>query len=545
MALDGIMLHALTEDLKRLVTGRISKIQNISEEEILLTVHTKENGTQKLVINVHSNTNRVYVTDRLISAQPEPSNFVMFLRKHISQGVIRGIHQAGFDRILIFDVSTRNELGDIRTVHLYLELMGKYANLIVTDENNVIMDALKRIPVYENSRRLIHPGARYELPDQSEKASIHEMETPDTSVSLVEQISGFSPLLSQEVTFRLKNGQSWNEIRHELLTNRMLYIYDRRNFHILPLTMLNKQGHAFPLMEGLAGLYEENEEEKRHKEQFGDLIRTVDQETAKQKKKLPKLEKALKQARSYEQYQKYGDLLFSYMGSLSRGKSAVVQDYETGNMVTIPLDEKIDIKANANKYYKKYHKMKRSIDALQEQIEICRQDLAYFEQLEEQLKHCSWQDAAEIRQELENGRYIMKKKAARKPKNKKPHILKVTLEDGIIYAGRNNLQNSYLTHKLARRTDYWFHVKGYHGSHVVLQTEKPTEAQIRLAAMLAAWFSAGKQSSSVPVDYTTISQLKKVPGSKAGFVTMKSYKTIYIDPDPAIIEPLLRKNEKQ
>lgn len=545
MALDGIMLHALGEDLKHLITGRISKIQNISEEEILLTIHTKERGARKLVINVHSNTNRVYVTDRLISAQPEPSNFVMFLRKHISQGIIRDVRQAGFDRILIFDVSATNELGDVQTIHLYLELMGKYANLIVTDEQNVIMDALKRIPVYENSRRLVHPGARYELPRQTEKTSIYDVEVPDTSLSLVDQISGFSPLLSQEVTFRLNNGESWPDIREKLLTSQTLHVYDRRNFHIIPLTMLDRPGTDFPLMEGLAGLYEENEEEKRHKEQFGDLIRVADQETAKQKKKLPKLEKALVQAENYGQFQKYGDLLFSYMGMLERGRQAVVEDYETGDMITIPLDEKIDIKANANKYYKKYHKMKRSIDALQEQIEICRQDLAYFEQLQEQLKHCSWQDAAEIRQELEAGRYLMKKKTAKKAKNKKPHILKVTLDDGIIYAGRNNLQNSYLTHKLARRSDYWFHVKGYHGSHVILQTEAPTEAQIRLAAMLAAWFSAGKQSSSVPVDYTTVSQLKKVPGSKAGFVTMKSYKTIYIDPDPGVIEPLLRKNEKQ
>ncbi|WP_301094139.1 NFACT family protein, partial [Faecalibaculum rodentium] len=168
MALDGIMLRSVTRHLKDLEGGRIGKIQNLSDEEILLHIHTKT-GLKRLVINVHSNTNRVYLAAFVPEIQPEPSGFVMFLRKHFSQGIITSVSQAGYDRILVTKVQAMNELGDLRQLTLYLELMGKYANLIAVNEEGVIMDALKRIPVFENSRRLIHPGARYELPSQPEK----------------------------------------------------------------------------------------------------------------------------------------------------------------------------------------------------------------------------------------------------------------------------------------------------------------------------------------------------------------------------------------
>ena len=156
MALDGIMLKTVTRHLKELEGGRIGKIQNLSDEEILFHIHTK-NGLKRLVINVHSNTNRVYLASYVPEIQPEPSGYVMFLRKHFSQGIITSITQAGYDRILVMKVQAMNELGDRRILTLYLELMGKYANLIAVSEEGLIMDALKRIPVFENSRRLIHP----------------------------------------------------------------------------------------------------------------------------------------------------------------------------------------------------------------------------------------------------------------------------------------------------------------------------------------------------------------------------------------------------
>ena len=544
MALDGIMLRSVTRHLKDLEGGRIGKIQNLSDEEILLHIHTKT-GLKRLVINVHSNTNRVYLAAFVPEIQPEPSGFVMFLRKHFSQGIITSVSQAGYDRILVTKVQAMNELGDLRQLTLYLELMGKYANLIAVNEEGVIMDALKRIPVFENSRRLIHPGARYELPSQPEKQDPSGPVSIDESRPLTDQISGFSPLLSGEAERRLHEGTTWEEFWHSLEASDKLYWYDDRHFHIIPLSGMNTEPRVYDLMEGLGQLYRQREGKSRHKEQFGDLIRTVEKEKKKQQKKLPRLQASLEAAKDHDKYREYGDLLFAWQGSLKQGKQAVVQDFETGEDVTIPLNEKFSIRDNANRYYAKYHKMKRSLDALQEQIRICKEDLVYFEQMEEQLKHCSYEDAQEIRQELESGRWLLPKKGARRRKGKsRPHVLEIPYEGAVIFVGRNNLQNSWLTHKMARRSDLWFHVKGYHGSHVILQSDQPTEGQIRMAAMLAAWFSKGRESSSVPVDYTQVSQLKKVPGSKAGFVTMKSYRTIYIDPDPRLVEEILRRRKQ-
>ncbi|WP_294731739.1 NFACT family protein [uncultured Faecalibaculum sp.] len=544
MALDGIMLKTVTRHLKELEGGRIGKIQNLSDEEILFHIHTK-NGLKRLVINVHSNTNRVYLASYVPEIQPEPSGYVMFLRKHFSQGIITSITQAGYDRILVMKVQAMNELGDRRILTLYLELMGKYANLIAVSEEGLIMDALKRIPVFENSRRLIHPGARYELPSQPDKQDPSGDVTIDGSKPLTDQISGFSPLLSREAEHQLHEGKTWKQFWQQLEESDRLYWYDDRHFHIIPLSDMKTEPRVYDLMEGLSQLYRQREEKSRHKEQFGDLIRTVEKEKKKQQTKLPRLQASLEAARDHDKYREYGDLLFAWQGTLKQGRQAVVQDFATGQDITIPLDEKYGIRDNANRYYAKYHKMKRSLDALQEQIRICEEDLVYFEQMEEQLKHCSYEDAREIRQELENGRWLLPKKGARRRKGKsRPHVLEIPFEEATIFAGRNNLQNSWLTHKMARRSDLWFHVKGYHGSHVILQSDDPTESQIRMAAMIAAWFSKGKDSSSVPVDYTQVSQLKKVPGSKAGFVTMKSYRTIYIDPDPKTIEAILRKRKQ-
>ena len=188
--------------------------------------------------------------------------------------------------------------------------------------------------------------------------------------------------------------------------------------------------------------------------------------------------------------------------------------------------------------------MKRSLVILEEQINQCKEDIEYYTQLEEQLQHCSVFDAGEIREELIKQRVLMpKKENKRKKKNNKPNVLHLVFDDCEIYVGKNNIQNNYVTHQVSRKNDLWFHVKDYHGSHVLLKSDDFTETQIRLCAMLAAYYSKGKDSSSVPVDYCLISQIKKVPGSKIGFVTMKSNKTIYIDPDETYLLEIIKNHQ--
>ncbi len=529
MAIDGLFLCNIQRQLQELTPCKIGKIQNISDEEILFHLHTRNQGNQKLVINVHSNTNRIYIADYIPAIQPEPSNFVMLLRKLCSQGIIDSIEQLDYDRILKINMTCRNEFQDIIKYSLYVELMGKYANIILV-KDGIIQDSLKRIPVYENAKRFIHPGAKYIRPAQPKKKNPFEIKEIDLDQSLVYQIYGFSPILSNEFIYRIQNGQKYEDILKELIQSNTLYKY-KKEFHCLKLSHLQEEPTTYTIMQGLNHLYEEDEQKKRIKEQFGNLIRIVEKEKNKHIKKKPKLEKSLEDAQDYEKYKEYGDLIFAYMYTIEKKPNITLTRFEDNEEISIPIDMRYDLKTNANLYYKKYHKLKRSILILKEQIQQCDEDIQYFSQLEEQLTHCTIEDAGEIREELIKQHLIIEKKTNRKKKKNKPNILHLQMDNAEIYVGKNNLQNNYITHQLSRKNDLWFHVKDYHGSHVLLKSNEVNESKIRLCANLAAYFSKGRNSSSVPVDYCPVSQLKKVPGSKIGFVTMKSYKTIYIDPD--------------
>lgn len=544
MAMDGLLLYTITKQLQDYCPCKLNKIQNLSDEEIVFQLHTRNSGTIRLVCNVHSNTNRVYVTKRAETSQSQPTNFVMVLRKQCSQCKITAIEQIHFDRILCIHMECRNELGDYTKNTLYVECMGKYANMVLVNEEGIIIDALKRIPVYENAKRTIHPGAAYVLPKQEAKADPLHVDNIDMDTSLVDQIYGFSPLLSKEFQYRMTNGQSYQDILDTLLHSDSLYVY-KHDYHCIELTHLHQKGEVYPLMEGLDHLYQAKEQQIRIKEQCGDVFRTVDKELKKAKKKLPKLEGSLEKSYDYKKYQQYGDLLFAYMYQIQKEKVVHVPDFETGEDVAIPIDMRMDLKTNANKYYQKYHKMKRSQSILEEQIEACQNEIAYYGQLQEQLKHCSVADALEIRQELIKNRVLMHKQSRKQAKHKnKPNVLHLLVDDVDIYVGKNNLQNNYITHHLSRKKDIWFHVKDYHGSHVLCKCENPDEKLIRMCANLAAYFSKGQMSSSVPVDYCPVSQLKKVPGSTIGFVTMKSYKTIYIDPEKDQVEKWIQAYKK-
>lgn len=545
MALDGLLLHGISRHLKSLENNKISKINALSEEEILIQSHGR-NGGGKLVINTHSNTNRLYLTNEARDFLQTPTNFVMVLRKHLGQGIITEISQAGFDRIIRFRILGHNELGDEIRYSLYAEMMGKYSNLILVSEvTGQIIDCLKRIPVFENSKRLLHPGAVYELPPAPQKQNPLLPVVINPDISLVKQVEGFSPVLSREYLYRMQNGQKFEEITKELLESETLYRY-KKEFHMLPLTHLQETPKKFPLMEGLARLYQDNEQKIRIQEQCGDVFKTVDREIKRLSKKIPRLEESLADSMDYDRYREYGDLLFAWLPTLKKEKEIVLPSFETEEDIQIPIDMRYDLKDNAKLFYKKYHKLKRSQDYLTEQILHAQDELSYYEQLQEQLKHCSVDDALEIREELVKNRILMEKKnGIRRKKKGTPHVLHLVFDGWEVYAGKNNLQNQYVTHKIGRKDDLWFHVKDYHGSHVVLKSEEPDEEQIRFCASLAAYFSKGKDSSSVPIDYTKISQLKKVPGSQPGFVTMKSYRTIYIDPDSSEIEETIQKHQKR
>lgn len=546
MALDGLMIHQINQNLQSLLPAKINKIQTLSQTEILFTIRSL-NQNHKLLISAHSVYNRINLTNHNYTALDEPGNFAMVLRKHIDGGHILSIDQIGLDRILHFTIQVRDEIGDMKVNHLYVELMGKYANIILVNNDNIIIDALKRIPPYENSKRLILPQAKFVLPQAHvDKRNPFIESTFNEDISLLKQFHGISPLFTSEIQYRLAQGESFKDVMKQVLNSDKLYMTELNQqsyAHVIPLTHLLQHNQGYELMQGIDTLYYEQEEKERIKQQSGDLFKCVRHNLHKNESKLPKLEKTLMESMDCDKYREYGDLLFAYMHKIDRQVAQVIlPSFEDGEDVKIPLNIKLDVKGNANKYYQKYHKSKRAQIIVKEQIEQAQKEYEYFEMITMQLAQASLEDAQEIRQELVKNGYMREKQARNHKKKKKinlPHYDTFNFEDGQIFVGKNNIQNDYLTFHFAHKEDLWFHIKGYHGSHVILRCDEPSETLIRNAALLAAWYSQGRQSSSIPIDYCPLKEIKKIPGSKLGLVSMNKYKTIYIDPDKYIIQSLI------
>lgn len=542
MALDGLFLQQIQKELQTYFPAKLTKLQQISSSELLFTIRTST-GNQKLLISLHSVYNRINLTDASYTTMECPGNFIMLLRKQIDGAILRSIEQIGLDRILHVEIDARNEMGDHHTLHLYIELMGKYANMILVHADGKIIDALKRIPPFENNKRTIHPGALFQLP-----APHNDKQDPYHYTSLqlenfATQFHGFSPLLSKEMQYRLQLGQKFDEVMCEISNSDTLYlseVNDTLYFHCIALTHLEVDAYPYPLMQGMDILYCQKEEKVRIKQQSGDLFRSVRKELHKNIAKLPKLQQALDEAMDCEKYRIYGDLLFSYMNSIEKAPVVTLPSFDTNKNIDIALDMRFDIKGNANLFYKKYHKSKRAQDILQVQIDLCNKEIQYFEGLKLQLEQATIQDAIEIREELVKQGYIkaQKNRIRKKKKQELPHFETFIFGDVNIHVGKNNLQNDYLTWKVANKYDTWLHTKDIHGAHIIITEEHPNEELLRNGAMLAAWYSKGRYSSSVPVDYCLVRRLKKIPGNKGSLVSLSNYKTIYIDPDPQHIQKL-------
>ena len=543
MALDGILLYKILPGIREILPARIQKIYQISSTEVLFQLHGNMKK-QQMLISCHSLYNRILLTKRSYPTPDEPANFVMVLRKYLEGAMIIDAVQADLDRWLTFRIRRRNELGDPEEMKMVVELMGKYANIILVSSEGRVIDALKRIPPFENNRRTIHPGAVFvPVPSQGKKDPFADDAVIDPDKTLTAQFSGFSPFFSSEAEYRMSHGESFKQIMEQVRTSECLYIVNKDNeavFHCIPLTSIGT-GVSYPVFEGLDVLYYHKEEKDRIRQITGDIFHTVKRELKHQKQKLPRLLKEFDEAKDCQKWKTYGDLLYSYSVKDTKGKTSVtLTDFETGQDVDVPLDPRYDGNSNARRCYTKYQKLKKAQSYLQEQISICEKEIAYFEGLLEQLEQADFESAGEIRQELFKGGYIDEKKSRkqrRKKKESRPAVTTVMLANGVsISYGRNNLQNEALTFHMARRGEIWLHAKDYHGAHVVIHDESPDEQTLRTAANLAAYFSAGRNSSSVPVTWCKVSQLKKIPGAKPGMVQLGSYKTIYIDPDPELLE---------
>jgi len=519
------------------------KIYQISDTEILFVL--KGHYTYQLMISAHSSYNRIHITDRSYPTRTTPSNFIMILRKYLEGGVITSIQQVGLDRYLVINVSSRNELGDRITLELYVELMGKYANIILV-HNGKIIDALKHIPPFENTIRTIQPGAKFvPTAPQANKLDPFEIDDVRDDENLFEKLTGFSPLLSSEFTYRLQK-QSYKEIIEEIKQSDKVYITQTAKetlFHCIPLTHLSDSYEEYEICAGLDHIYFTKEEKERIRQITGDLFKFTRKEINKYTKKVDNLMASLEEALDCDKYRNYGDLIFANMNKITKGnKSVTLEDFE-GNTITIPLDPKLDAKGNGKKCFQKYHKLSTGQKYINEQIDIATENLNYITQLQQQLEMADFKSAGEIRAELEaNGFMKAKVTKFRSKKPQEPNYSKFEFNDKTILLGKNNIQNDFITFKKSSRYDMWFHVKDGTGAHLTINTENPTEEEIRFCAMLAGYFSKQRESSSIPINYTLVKNLKKIPSSKLGKVIMKEYKTIYIDIDKQLIKKYVKES---
>lgn len=586
MSLDGFSMHPLTRELDTaLAGGRIDKITQPNKQSIILSV--RQPGQNFLLhISINSQNPSAHLLEKNLENPPEPPVFCMVLRKQIETGRIAKVRQHGLDRLLLIDIDSLAAGGRIVTKTLVLELMGKYSNIILV-QDGVIIDALRKIGANSSRVRTVLPGQTYELPPGQEKkdlftddsAAIMAIVRKDPALrldkALLAACMGFGPVSAKEVCFSAGLAPSMRiealdevdfkavedalkEIRESALhagdasepedkavlllgENQKVLAMAAFPLHYLPeATVL-----TFPTIsamlekaDSLLGSYVLPD-----KDRFRKLVKN---EKNRAENKLTKLDEEIAAAENAEEFKVRGDNLMTYQYQFKDREDASVTVpniySETGESITIPLDQRLTLVENMQACYKKYDKLKRAQELLQVQRRECEANIAYLESIEASLlASSSLAEIAEIHNELIAAGYLREK--PKKKNNDKPaRPFHFRAPDGTdILVGKNNYQNDKLTFKTARYNDTWFHTKDIPGSHVVLQNggTEPSEEDILLAASLAAHFSKARGSSKIPVDYTEIRYVKKPSGSKPGFVIFTNQKTLYITPDEAKLAPIL------
>lgn len=567
MAFDGVVTRAVAKELSQLVGGRISRIHQPFKTDLIFNIRAK-GGNQKLLLSANPTYPRVHLTtEEFVNPSVAPM-FCMLLRKYCEGGVIESIQQLEMERILHMDVKSRDELGDLTKKRIIIEIMGRHSNIILVDpETNTILDSVMHVTHGISQYRQVLPGRTYiEPPSQGKMNPLTVTETDFTSLinwnagkldkQLVDQFSGISPLLAKEMIHRAglsTRDKVWAAF-HELMQDVSAHHYqpnivqtkDKTMFSITPLTHAGEgEVSTFDsISECLQTFYEVKAQRDQIKQKVYDLIRLVTNEKQKNEKKIEKLELTLLDAQEAEQYRLYGELITANMHQLKRGDTELVTVNwydENASTVSIPLDPLKTPSENLQSYYKRYNKAKNSMQIVEEQIVIARDEIQYLEGILVQLEHATVTEAVEIREELVEQGYLRdrQKRSVKKKKELLPEIEVYTSSDGIpIYVGKNNKQNDYLTNKLANGGDTWLHAKDIPGSHVVIRSREIPDQTLLEAAMLAAYYSKSRQGSLVPIDYTLVKYVKKPSGSKPGFVIYDNQRTLYVTPEETQIRAL-------
>ena len=565
MAFDGIVISNLTYELNtNLVGGRISKISMPEDNELIFTI--KNNAkTYRLLVSASDSLPLVYLTDVNKPAPKVAPAFLMLLRKYIGTAKINNIFQMGLERILCFELEHLNELGDLSHKRMYIEIMGKHSNIIFTDENNKIIDSIKRISANMSSLREVLPGREYFLPEELKKKDLLNTKLEEfieilkskeypLSKSIYMNFAGISPLIAEEIILRASllsqaPSTSLGELEYTHLFHTIQNLLEDINAHNFTPNIIYKGEEAIEFSsinlysyEGkeykresfdsvskmLYNFYSSREAFVLNRQKSSDLRRIVNTALERASKKYDLQEKQLQDADKKDIYRVYGDLLNTYGYSLKGGESSFTTEnfYDDNKEITIPLDKNKSAKENAKKYYDKYAKLSRTTKALSEEILKTKNDIEHLQSIQTALEVSSDDESlSQIRQELVDFGYIKKHSSAKKQKITSHPYHYISSDGYDIYVGKNNYQNEELTFKVATGNDWWFHAKGIPGSHVILKSNNEEELPDRAyeeAAALAAFYSKAKDADKVEVDYIQKKNIKKVAGAAPGFVIYHS-----------------------
>ena len=542
MSFDGFFLHHMVEELQReLVNGRIQKINQPFEQELVLQIRSNRQS-HRLLLSAHPVFGRIQLTQTTFENPAQPSTFIMVLRKYLQGALIESIEQVENDRIVEMTVSNKNEIGDHIQATLIIEIMGKHSNILLVDKSShKILEVIKHVGFSQNSYRTLLPGSTYIAPPSTE--SLNPFTIKDEKL--------FEILQTQETT--AKNLQSLfqglgrdtaNELESILVSDKLSTF---RNFFnqetkpcltetsFSPVPFANQVGEPFTSLSDLLDTYYKDKAERdRVKQQASELIRRVENELQKNRHKLQKQEKELLATDNAEEFRQKGELLTTFLHQVPNDQDQVILDnYYTNQPITIALDKALTPNQNAQRYFKRYQKLKEAVKYLTDLIEETKATILYLESVETVLNQAGLEEIAEIREELIQTGFIRRRQREKIQKRKKPEQYLASDGKTIIYVGRNNLQNEELTFKMARKEELWFHAKDIPGSHVVISGNLDPSDEVKTdAAELAAYFSQGRLSNLVQVDMIEVKKLNKPTGGKPGFVTYTGQKTLRVTPDP-------------
>lgn len=562
MTFDGLFTHAMIHELNQtLQNGRVTKISQPYPNEVILTIRANRTN-YPVLLSANPRYARFQITQIPYTNPAVPTNFTMMLRKYLEGAKLLKIKQLDNDRVVYFEFLTRNELGDKLPLLLSAEIMGRYSNVILINQStNKIIDTIKHVGMDQNRYRTLLPGATYRQPPTQNKENPFEQDSntfeeliqkyPNREVladNLLKQYQGISRDNALALADKLHSSNNFVQAFNDFLamTEDPIPTMNGNNFSIFADNPNDKKFTT--LSEMLDVFYHTKANRDRVQQQGGQLLHVIRKNLQRNKKKLKKLSNELKATENADEYRIKGEVLTTYLYQIKRGMTKITLPnfYDNNKEITISLSNQLSPSQNAQKYFKKYQKLKNAVTFVNEQIELTKKEIAYLEEIQTQIELATPADLNDIKTELQQEGYIKKKqqksKHSSRVKINKPESF-IASDGTEILVGKNNLQNEKLTLHTAKKTDIWLHAKNIPGSHVIIKSNNPSDETLFEAAMLAAYFSKFRSSANVPIDYVQVKNIRKPNGSKPGFVIYEGQKTLTVTPtEDFVLE--LRQNKK-